>query len=206
MQRRRSLVAVPVGRIDHDRRRRGFGRPPELLRQRAHELAQRRLHFRGCRRRPGHHEQRSGLGRGEPAQVGTRPAHERPTAAASGLGVHRDSGHAERFEIPAGCALRRPSSRQSATYRPGPGVPAAWRQSRSALIFLVSPVGQDGHFRAQHEPSPTREGATMPGQVPPVADEREGLLAYLAQQRTSSASPPTGSPTSRRGWLPPPDP
>jgi uncharacterized damage-inducible protein DinB len=24
----------------------------------------------------------------------------------------------------------------------------------------------------------------MPGQVPPVADEREGLLAYLAQQRT----------------------
>ena len=23
----------------------------------------------------------------------------------------------------------------------------------------------------------------MPGQVPPVADEREGLLAYLAQQR-----------------------
>jgi uncharacterized damage-inducible protein DinB len=29
----------------------------------------------------------------------------------------------------------------------------------------------------------TSEVLTMPGQVPPVADEREGLLAYLAQQR-----------------------
>jgi uncharacterized damage-inducible protein DinB len=27
------------------------------------------------------------------------------------------------------------------------------------------------------------EVTTMPGQVPPVADEREGLLAYIAQQR-----------------------
>ena len=28
-----------------------------------------------------------------------------------------------------------------------------------------------------------RDDRTMPGQTPPVADEREGLLAYLAQQR-----------------------
>jgi hypothetical protein len=30
---------------------------------------------------------------------------------------------------------------------------------------------------------PEREDPPMPGNVPPVADEREGLLAYLAQQR-----------------------
>jgi len=34
----------------------------------------------------------------------------------------------------------------------------------------------DGHV-------PRRKVTAMPGQVPPVADEREGLLAYLAQQR-----------------------
>jgi uncharacterized damage-inducible protein DinB len=32
-------------------------------------------------------------------------------------------------------------------------------------------------------PIPTREVLAMPGQVPPVADERTGLLAYLAQHR-----------------------
>jgi uncharacterized damage-inducible protein DinB len=31
--------------------------------------------------------------------------------------------------------------------------------------------------------SPTKGHRDMPGQVPPIADEREGLLAYLAQQR-----------------------
>src|SRR5712692_4480972 len=29
----------------------------------------------------------------------------------------------------------------------------------------------------------TEKGVAMPGNVPPVADEREGLLAFLAQQR-----------------------
>src|SRR5262249_22826473 len=33
------------------------------------------------------------------------------------------------------------------------------------------------------ESSPTREVPDMPGSVAPVADEREGLLAFLAQQR-----------------------
>lgn len=32
----------------------------------------------------------------------------------------------------------------------------------------------------------------MPGNAPPVADEREGLLAYLAQQRMSCGCRRTG--------------
>jgi uncharacterized damage-inducible protein DinB len=52
-------------------------------------------------------------------------------------------------------------------------------------------MGRQGHINAMCQDraaegiwfTRTTRGKCMPGQVPPIADEREGLLAYLAQQR-----------------------
>src|SRR3954471_15517171 len=57
--------------------------------------------------------------------------------------------------------------------------------NRSARMAQVLPEKRsgDGHFdwQSQHQRRPEESG--MPGMTPPVADEREGLVAFLQQQR-----------------------
>ena len=95
--------AAPAGRVEHDGRRRRLGVGAERLGQRLDELAQRRLGLRRRRRRrPGDHEQRAGLGGGEPAEVGAGAAEQLPPAALAGLGVDGDAGDRQRLEVAAG--------------------------------------------------------------------------------------------------------
>src|SRR5829696_8068972 len=58
--------------------------------------------------------------------------------------------------------------------------PSSWH-----LSFLSGSVGGrcDDCRQWCSRTTGRRSDQRMPGQVPPVADEREGLLAYLAQQR-----------------------
>jgi hypothetical protein len=99
-RRRRNVGTVPARRVQHDRRRRRLGVGAERFGQRAHELAQRRFHLRRRGgRRAGDEEEGSRFGRGQAAQVGAGAAHERPSATAARLGVHRDPRHGERFEV-----------------------------------------------------------------------------------------------------------
>ena len=58
-----------------------------------------------ARGRPGDQEEGAGLVRGQPAQVGPRPADELPPAAATGLGVDGDPGQGEALEVAPGRAL-----------------------------------------------------------------------------------------------------
>src|SRR5438105_2007216 len=59
-----------------------------------------------------------------------------------------------------------------------------WLESLSPGAFVCNQDLWDCNNRFLHRMAGlTSEVLTMPGQVPPVADEREGLLAYLAQQR-----------------------
>ena len=103
----RSGRAPPVGGVDDDRGGRGFGVGAERLGQRAHELAQRGLDLRRRRRRRARdEEQRTRFRRGEAAEIGPRAADELPPAVATGTGIDGHAGHSERFEVPAGGALR----------------------------------------------------------------------------------------------------
>ena len=51
---------------------------------------------------PGDHEQRPCLGSGEPGQVGSSAADERPPTALAGLRVDGDAGHGQRLEVAPG--------------------------------------------------------------------------------------------------------
>ena len=65
------------------------------------------------------------------------------------------------------------------------GAVAAPRARRGPARAAMALPGERGDPPLPRERRPQRVGhaGTMPGSVPPVADEREGLLAYLAQQR-----------------------
>ncbi len=104
---RRTFVrrAVPTRRVDVDRARRRFGVGTEPFGQGAHELAERGLDAGRRRRRPGDHEQRPRLGRGEAAQVGASATRQSPAAVAALRRVDGQPGHPEGVEIAAGGAL-----------------------------------------------------------------------------------------------------
>ena len=75
-------------RVDDDRGRRGLGRRAEGLGQRPDQLAQGRLDLGRRRRRgAGDEEQGTGFGRGQPAQIGPRPAGSPAAARARDWGV-----------------------------------------------------------------------------------------------------------------------
>ena len=102
---RDGFSVVPRSGVAHHCARRRLGVEAERGRQRAHELAQRRPHLRGGRRRAGDEEQRPGLVRSEAAQVRAGAADQLPPPVTPGLGVDRDPGHGQALEVPAGRAF-----------------------------------------------------------------------------------------------------
>ncbi len=104
---RRAFVrrAVPTRRVDVDRAGRRFGVGSEPFGQGAHELAERGLDARRRRCRPGDHEQRPRLGRGEAAQVGAPATRQPPAAVAPLHRVDGQPGDTEGVEVAAGGAL-----------------------------------------------------------------------------------------------------
>ncbi|GAA2906152.1 hypothetical protein GCM10020220_114270 [Nonomuraea rubra] len=95
------LRLAPAGGIDDHRAGRGLGLLPERLRQRPQQLAQRGPELgRVGRGRPGEQEQRLGLVRGEPGQIGTSAAQQRPATTAPRLRVDGDARGGQRFQVP----------------------------------------------------------------------------------------------------------
>jgi len=94
--------AVPVRGVDDHRTSRRLGTGPEGLGEGPHELAEGRFHL-GCGRAGARHqEQGAGLGGGEPAEVGARSPHQRPTTSPSRLRVHGHARHGQGFEVTTG--------------------------------------------------------------------------------------------------------
>ena len=108
-QRRRPTVTGPLPprrRVDDERRGRRLGIGPERLGQRPHVLPQRRLDLGGRRRRrPRHQEERSRLGRGQPAEIGPGTPEELPPSVAPLARIHRQTGRPERLEVATCSAL-----------------------------------------------------------------------------------------------------
>jgi hypothetical protein len=107
MRRRGGRRAIPARRVEDDGGRGGLRARPHGLRQRAHQLAQSRLHLgRHVRGRAGDEEQGLGLGRGQAAEIGAPTAQEGPAPASPTLGVHGYPGHREGLEVTTGRPLR----------------------------------------------------------------------------------------------------